>query len=192
MKRLALAVLALAATAQGDWPGPLEPQKLVTHLLARPCRVLDTRLPGCQAAVIWPPSVDPYVCPTGRMANGETRYLQFQAGARCQGTTTQPIPLGAKGLLVTLTAVEPTAEGHLVLYDPYPMTFETGPPPVSSLNFSAGQNAASAVTTALGQWQFQEPDIPFAPDTALTARVAGGGSVHVVVDVVGYLATAAP
>jgi hypothetical protein len=124
------------------------------------------------------------------MADGETRHLRFRAGATCHGTTTQPVPLGAKGLLVTLTAVEPAGNGNLTLYDPFPPTGETEAPGVSSLNFTAGQNASTSVTTALGQW-------PDAPDAALAARVADAESagvrarsVHVVVDVVGYLTTA--
>lgn len=188
MKKLIL-LLALAAPAWAEWPSAPEGQGLVTHLLSRPCRVLDTRLEGCQIGVFWPADAPP-ICPQGRLVADETRHLQFQAAALCHGTTERPVPLGAKGLIVTLTAAEPTGNGNLTLYDPFPVSGVTGPPLASSLNFTAGQNVASSVTMALGQWQGQEVGIPFKPDAALTAR--GTGTVHVVVDVVGYLANAAP
>jgi len=178
-----LAALASVASAQ-EWPAPLQPQELVTHMLARPCRVLDTRLPGCQAAVLWPRATG--ACQQGKLSDGETRYMNFQAGpAQCNGV--RPIPLNSRGLIVTITVVEPIGNGHLVIYDPYPLTDEVGSPLASTLNFTAGQNASSLAFVALGQFQLQSGSIPFLPDSAMTIRVAGPGKAHVVLDVVGYL-----
>lgn len=188
MRRLLfLAVLLASPLAAQDWPTPLPPKELVTHLLERPCRVLDTRELGCQAGVIWPPSVSPYVCREGALAAGETRHLQLQSMwvEACGG---EVVPLGALGIVATLTAVGGSGPGHLLLYNPEPASGPTERPLASSLNFAAGQTVASSVTAALGQFQFQTISIPFMPDLALYAHVAGGGEVHVVLDVVGYLA----
>jgi hypothetical protein len=185
---VALAMFASVASAQ-EWPAPLQPQELVTHMLARPCRVLDTRLPGCQAAVLWPRSLG--TCQQGKLSDGETRYMNFQTGpAQCNGV--RPIPLNARGLIVTIAVVEPTGNGHLVIYDPYPLTGEVGAPLAATLNFTAGQNSSTLAFTALGQFQLQSISIPFAPDSAMTIRVAGPGKAHVVLDVVGYLQQVAP
>jgi len=187
---ISLVGLTSLAVAQ-EWPNPIQPQELVTHMLARPCRVLDTRIDSCQAFVIWPSERPP--CPKGKVKDGETRFMNFQAGpAACRGTIDRPIPLGARGLILTIAAVEPTNNGHLVMYDPYPLTGETGAPLASTLNFTANQNASSLAFVTLGQFQFQSMSIPFSPDAALTVRVAGDGQVHIIMDVVGYLQEATP
>ena len=189
MLKTAVMLVALASVASAqEWPDPLQPQELVTHMLARPRRALDTRLAGCQAAVLWPRSIG--ACPQGKLSDGETRYMNFQAVAECNGV--RPIPLNARGLIVTVTAVDPTGNGHLVIYDPYPLTGETEAPLASTLNFTAGQNSSTLAFTALGQFQFQSISIPFLPDSAIKVRVTGAGNVHVVLDVVGYLQQIAP
>ena len=179
----ALALLAVPALAQDPegWPTPLPAKALEFHLLEQPARVLDTRQPGCQAAVTWPSPDVP--CPGGALRDGETRHLQLQA-TWLNGV--ELMPLGARGVLVTLTAVGGTGPGHLLLFNPYPASGPSERPVASSLNFPPGQAVAAGVTSALGQWQFQTPSVPFAPDLALYARVSGGGEVHVVLDVVGY------
>ena len=156
-----------------------------THLLKQPCRVMDTRQPGCHVAVIWPAGVEA-VCPEGALRDGETRFLQFQSMYRCGG---EVLPLGAKGLIATVTAVDASGQGHLVLFNPYPVDPWELPtvPTASTLNFPPAQATAVTAFTALGQFQFQELGIPFNPDAALKARVSGGGTVHVVIDVLGYL-----
>ena len=123
------------------------------------------------------------------MKSGEIRYMNFQEGASCLGSSTweRPIPLGAQAVIVTLTAVDPTENGHFTMYDPYPLTGDLDPPLVSSLNFTKGQNIATTVFSTLGQWQFQAISVPFSPDSALRAGIANGGTVDVVLDVVGYL-----
>lgn len=86
------------------------------------------------------------------------------------------IPAGARALAVNVTAITPTVEGHLVLFPGnYPV------PPTSTSNFHAGATVANNMI------------LPLSSDgTGKLAYLASvpGGTVHVVIDVVGYFAAA--
>jgi N-acetylneuraminic acid mutarotase len=83
------------------------------------------------------------------------------------------IPADARAVVLSLTAVSPTGNGNLSLFPG-----GTSPPATSSINFQAGLNRANNAVLAL------------APDGAGTlgvrASVAGGGQVHLLLDVTGY------
>ncbi len=136
---------------QNDWVlllyagSPPDPAPL--HTIA-PCRALDSRDGTGIAAGAW--------------ASGVRRRLTVPA--RCG------IPASARALVVNLTAVGPSAPGHLTLWPAGRPRSET-----SSINFSAGQTRANGMVLPLdGGGLVAEPVL------------AGGGSVHLVLDVSGY------
>jgi hypothetical protein len=115
-----------------------------------PCRLLDTRL-----------AAGPYGGPA--VPAGADRVVT--AAGRCQ------IPAGAKAISVNVTAVAPTAAGHLRFFPG-----DGTPPNASALNFNAGQTRANnaivmMASSASGTFGF---------------RNSSTASVHVVVDVNGY------
>ena len=83
------------------------------------------------------------------------------------------IPATARAVAVNVTITQPTDSGHLTLY-----TGDASPPLASTINFSAGQTRANNAILALAT----------NGTGTLAARpvVLGGGSVHVILDVVGY------
>jgi hypothetical protein len=84
------------------------------------------------------------------------------------------IPETAKALAVNVTVVQPTAAGHLTLY----RGEMTTPPAASTLNFGPGQvRANNAILRLAASAEGTLRILPF---------VTGGGTVHVLVDVVGY------
>jgi hypothetical protein len=86
------------------------------------------------------------------------------------------VPVGAKAVTVNVTAVGPTGGGFLTLF-PAGITA----PVVSSLNYAAGEPAlGNGAIVPLADQAVQ------ANDLAIFARVAGGGTVHMVLDVTGY------
>jgi hypothetical protein len=86
-------------------------------------------------------------------------------------------------LVLTVTAVDATRPGYLVLYEgslePRPLA--------ATLTFPAGHDRSNLAFVPLGRMQGQDPGTPFVPDFWTYAAVSGGGSVHVVMDVVGYM-----
>lgn len=144
---------------------PVAAQEPLAIQLITPCRYVDTRIPGCTPGE--------QGCRTGPFHDGETREFLVQLPDR-----ERPIPFAARGLILTVTAVDPTADGHLLLYD----AALSERPPTSSLNFQAGANTATTT--------FVQQEIPITRarrGVAVYARVSDGGSVHVVLDVLGYL-----
>ena len=80
------------------------------------------------------------------------------------------VPTTAKAVSLNVTAVGATQPGNLVLFPA-----GQSAPLTSVINYSAGQTRANNATVGLG------------PNAALALRVnQGGGTVHVLVDVVGY------
>jgi hypothetical protein len=78
------------------------------------------------------------------------------------------VPVGATAVLVTATAIRPTASGYLTAYP-------TGAASTTStLNYVTGQTVANSAL------------VPLAADGSLSLQV-GAGSSHVVLDVAGYL-----
>lgn len=153
---------------------------LVLHLIT-PCRWLDTRVPGCIVGA-------GRLCAQGPMTDGEVRKYLVQASAVCPADgLDRPVPLGAQALQVSVTVIGATSSGHLLLYDP---TLAERPL-ASTINFDGSGVRSNWGIVALGQWQGQAPGIPILPDVGIYARVASG-SVHVVVDIVGYWMPEAP
>ena len=86
------------------------------------------------------------------------------------------VPVGATAVTVNVTAVGPTGAGFLTLY-PSGIT----KPVVSNLNFGAGEPAlGNGAIVPLADQTLQPMDL------AIFTRVAGGGTVHMVLDVTGY------
>jgi hypothetical protein len=116
-----------------------------------PCRLVDTRGPAG---------------PTGgpALAAGATRI--FPMSGACA------IPADATSISLNLTAVNPVALGYLTLYAGDAPT----PPPVSTLNFSAGRTRGSNTIVAL----------PLGGGGTIQVRNGSAGAVDVVLDVTGY------
>lgn len=99
-----------------------------------------------------------------------------------QGTRSFPVqglcsvPVGATAVTVNATAVGPTGTGYLTLY-PTGITR----PVVSNLNYAAGEPALGngAIVPLADQGTYPM-------DLTVFARVNGGGTVHMVLDVTGY------
>ncbi len=105
--------------------------------------------------------------PTGgpALSPGATRIFPVTGGV-CA------IPSTATAVSVNLTVVEPAAQGHLVLYP----GDAAGPPATSSLNFSPGVTRANNAI------------VPLATNGGtLNVKNGSAGSVHLVLDVNGYL-----
>jgi hypothetical protein len=113
-----------------------------------PCRVLDTR--------------------AGAPLASNAQVVIPVAGAASCG-----IPASARAVAVNVTVVSPSTTGNVALYPGnYPR------PPVSTINFAAGQTRANNAILALAS-----------DDTgslAATASVGTNGTVHLIVDVDGY------
>ena len=166
MRRWVFVPFLLVATANAE--------PLAFHPIA-PCRWVDTRENRCEVGSF----VDPLTpCHTGALHDGETRLLNVQETEICGERS---VPVGAKVLVLTVTAVAATGPGRLVLRDA-----TTPRPGGSSVNFEPGVNRSNLVFVKLGQMQGQDLDTLFYPDTAVWARVSDGGTVHVTLDVLGY------
>ena len=96
------------------------------------------------------------------LGGGTTR--DFPVGSQCG------VPATASAIAANVTVTLPTAPGNLRFYaggDPVP--------PVSTINYSAGQTRANNATVPLG------------PNGDFVVRCGqSGGSVELIVDVVGY------
>ena len=118
------------------------------YSLIPPCRLVDTRDVGD---------------PGGALASGTPRRIQ--AAGPCG------IPGDARALAVTVTVVDATASGNLLLY-----RGATDPTPTSTVNFAAGVNRANNAIVEIGQGGIN----------ARASLAGGSGQVHVIVDVNGY------
>ena len=138
-------------------------------LLFEPVRIVDTRV-----------STDGG--PPHPLVNGES--LPLRIGGHTFGG--EPIPDNVTGIIANLTVVNQTGDGFLVAYTPDKPP--NPPPPVpdtSCINFAAGgPPIANSLIARLGPGGqlFGEQGL------FLNAHVAGGGSVDVIVDLIGYLA----
>jgi hypothetical protein len=140
-------VLGLSAPAKAD--GPFQ------FYTVSPCRVVDTRDPSGPTA--GSPLADQTV---------QTFAIQGECG----------VPVGARAVTINVTAVAPTAQGHLRIFPS-----DIAVPTVSTLNFAAGESAlANGAILPLAD-QRVEPE-----DLAIFPRVVGSGTVHVIIDVTGY------
>lgn len=179
MKRLLLSLLLLPA--QG-WAQDLLFGQTIHFGPGLPCRILDTRIP-------FSPPLNGLN--TGALRDGEVRRYGTMCGAEClDDRTMRPIPLGARAIVVTVTAVGATAAGHLILYDstlddPLSTNYR-GTPKISTVNFQRGSAVANTTVVRLGQDQGYNVGEPILPDLAIRARVSDGGSVHVILDVLAF------
>lgn len=157
MKLRSLAVFALLAA-------PLEAATTgpLSTYLVEPCRFLDTR----DDETFW------YERP-GAFYAGETRL--YQVTEHCD------VPLGAQGVIINVTVTGTSSAGHVSIWRP-----DNGkplPPNTSILNFGRG------TTTANGSIVRLNP-IYLSGSADADLRIyahAPSGSVHVIIDVVGYL-----
>ena len=104
--------------------------------------------------------------PSNFLANGEVR--PFTVHGVCG------VPSTAKAVALNVTAVSPTGEGHLTLF-----ASGTSVPTVSTVNFPAG-------VSALANGAIVSLSTDATNDLSVAAVVAGGGTVHVVLDASGY------
>ncbi len=172
----ALMLCAVPAFAQVPPPAYGRPGHIVFIPQAR---YLDTRVGPAQCQQFIPGT---FYLATGPFHDGETREFMI---ANCWWTDPTGVPMippTALGVILNITVTNPTERGHLVAYDAL-----AGKPGTSSLNFTKGRARNSMAIVALGQCVGQAVEIPFWPDLAIYARVADGGTVDVVVDVIGYV-----
>jgi hypothetical protein len=80
------------------------------------------------------------------------------------------VPAGAKAALVNLTATEPKSYGHLTAYPS-----GLGLPATSNVNYTTGQTVANFAV------------VPIGADGKISVRNTSSGSVHLIVDVMGYI-----
>lgn len=163
-KTLPALFLALLPALTGAAPvGPL------SVYLVEPCRFLDTRNTGGPEAmpVAW----------VGPMEAGQLRFYRGQVEApavRCG------VPLGARAMLVNVVAVNPTEDGHVVLFSSRARTDGTPMiPATSNLNFSAGRTVSNSATVPLClAWGCMFGDFGIAMPN---------GKADIVIDLIGYL-----
>ncbi len=167
------------------------------HLI-RPCRILDTRItvPGVTMANRFVAAIG--FSGVGALHDGEMRRYFVMCGATCyDDLSRRPVAFHATAILVTVTAVGATGPGHLTLYDSTlddpSSTNYWGVPLVSTINFQPIAAIATTTVVQLGQDQGYNVGDVFLPDLAIRATVSGGGTVHLVLDVVGvYFASTTP
>lgn len=106
--------------------------------------------------------------PLGGPALGSGLSRTFAVAASACG-----VPLSARAVSVNVTAVSPPGGGYLILYPG-----DASAPAASTMNFNAGQTRANNAVLSLAR------------DGSATLRalagLAGGGQVHLLVDVNGY------
>lgn len=121
------------------------PSRATSFHTLPPCRVMDTRQDG------------------SALAGGDTRSIPV-AGV-CG------VPADAVAVAANVTAVDPTATGHLQLYP-------TGiaPPGTSAVNFSAGRRRASNAILPLG----------VEGELSVHCALTSPGTTHFVLDISGY------
>jgi hypothetical protein len=126
---------------------PVSPVAAGRFVAITPVRVLDTRV-GAPAN------------PTIRTSVGANRTVTFSVAG-----SGAPVPSGATGVVINLTATAGTRSGHV---DPASGSS-------SLLNYVAGQNVANLATLRLS------------PSGTVSLRNVSGGTVHLVADVEGYV-----
>lgn len=122
-----------------------------------PTRVLDTR-PATQ---------------TGPIAGALAPRQVYSMALRGVG----PVPAGATAVLLNVTAIGPTSNGNLRVYPDSDGTGRTPPPGASSINYIPGRDIPNQVVVAL----------PSDGRINLYNDAVGSGTVHLAIDVVGYI-----
>ncbi|HEY3523221.1 MAG TPA: hypothetical protein VGK63_05930, partial [Candidatus Limnocylindrales bacterium] len=131
-----------------------------TYTSEEPVRVLDTRIGTGLGGVF----------------NANVARRLVLGGVDFGGTTA--VPADATAITGNLTATGATAKGHISITDSDPGSSE---PPVSNLNFPAGDNRANGVTVTL-----DDPDTDGHTGIWLVYRSTSGAKTHVILDVTGY------
>lgn len=155
------------------------------------------RIPGISGAMVLTAAVGMFVTMLPKEAAAQAGPFQFHSLTPCRAVNTRKpthvpmtdqetrtfeiqgvcsVPVGAKAVAVNLTAVAPTGIGYLTLF-PSGITR----PVVSSLNYSAGEPALAngAIVPLADESTYDE-------DVSVFAKVEGGGTVDVLIDVTGY------
>ena len=163
---LALLVLALAWPAMAGGPGNI-------HFLT-PCRWFDTRIPGCVVGG---------GCWEGPFVDQQIRGYIIRGGAECLSPGSQCcVPAEATGIILHVVVTESTGNGNLLVYSGTALER----PRTTSINFKAGHNTSNTTVVELGV--DPGPPSPVPLDLKIYARVSGGGMVHAVIDILGYIA----
>ena len=155
---------------------------------------VDLRMSGSAGHVVadvvgWVESPDAVPVAGAITAVSPRRLLDTRSGtgaprAAVTGGTVLPLAVAGRGgvpatgagsVVLNLTAVGGTARGYVTASPTDP-----GSAPTSTLNFAAGETVANLVTVGLG------------PDGGVDLRVTAPGSVHLVADVLGWVAAGAP
>ena len=139
---LALAVLGVLGGASFA-PAFAGGSPAAQYFTVDPCRVLDTR--------------------PGDLTSGVAEAVQFKGVCN--------VPTEASAVAISITAINPTGNGHLTFYPT-----GTPVPEVSYLNFSTGKTRSGSVIVLLSTSGLVDV-LPF---------VSGSGSVELVIDVFGY------
>jgi len=169
---ISLALVPVVAGAAGPRAGrqPLmvsnvAPPAVVGPLsiyLVEPCRFVDTR----DGDTLWYETLGPLIA-------GVHLYL-------AQGSC--GVPLGASGVILNVTVTEATASGNLGIWNGN--TDGNGlPPNTSVINFDIGTTVANGTIVKLGV----VPPTGQYSDLRVDAHLASTGTLHVILDVVGYL-----
>ncbi len=155
----AVLALALGTLALSVAPQPARADGPFQFHSVTPCRIVDTRNP---ANTVGGGSG------TGGPALSSAASRDFPIQGQCG------VPTGAKAAVLNVTITQPTKDGHLTLWPS-----GTTRPNVSTLNFVAGEPAIA--NGAIVPLSANANDLSVQPGLA-----AGGGTVHVILDVTGY------
>jgi hypothetical protein len=131
-----------------------------------PVRILDTRDP---VNVGWP----------GPFVSAVSQKLQVTGPVPTTTGPQTPVPLGATGVLLNVTVVDPSADGFLSVRP----GDATGAPTTSSLNFKAGDIVPNSVQVGLPTTGANAGQI----DITYDAFGIAGPTTDVLIDVVGYM-----
>ncbi len=121
--------------------------------------------------------LDPCRAYDTRLASGPTGGQPLHYGTK-QALTLQGrcgVPAGAAAAVITVSALAPTITGDMRVYPGTPGTA----PLISSLNFNAGEPAIA--NDVLMPLTVATPDLSVLPEGGM------GGTLHLVIDVTGYL-----
>ncbi len=144
--------------------GPSAPSSIIT---IDPVRILDTR--------------DPVnVGLPGPFVSAVSQKLQVTGSVATTAGLAAPVPAGATGVLLNVTAVGPTAEGFISVR---PGDATVSPPPTSNLNFSVNETAPNSVQVALPTTGADAGKLVITYD----ALGVAGPTTDILVDVMGYL-----
>ena len=148
-----------------------------------PCRILDTRV-----------SLGPLLGGWGMDVHVRGSNLLASEGAEALNCG---VPPEAEAVMVNVTVLQPTSGGYLKVSGVGTVAGVYGAGNYSRLTFRALENDANEMLVALCNYQlFPAPHLPCGyattngrySDFQIQSKAPDGSTVHIVVDVVGYLA----